>query len=107
VAQDFSHYNIYMSESPFTDAGGMTPWNPAPIKNADSLAARVDTFNGEPLVRGRLYYVYVGAVDQAGKMNPSTIGAGRRRAVGQHRRRAPASISSPTPRGRRRQPQIT
>ena len=94
VAQDFSHYNIFVSESPFTDAGGMTPWNPAPIKNADSLAARFDTFNGEPLVRGRLYYVYVGAIDQAGKMNTSTIGASTNAAPSDNiAPSAPASIS--------------
>ena len=34
-----------------------------PITNADSLHARITQFNGLPLVRGKLYYVYVGAFD--------------------------------------------
>lgn len=75
VAQDFSHYQIYVSDVAFADAAGMTPWNPAPITNADSLHARIDSFNGAPLARGQTYYVFVGAFDQAGKMNSATAGA--------------------------------
>jgi len=76
IAGDFSHYNIFVNDAPFADASGMTPWNPAPITNADSLAARLSTWNGQPLQRGKLYYVYVGAVDNSGKMNPVFAGAG-------------------------------
>lgn len=75
VASDFRYYNIFVSESNFTDAAGMSPWNPAPITNPDSLSARIAQIGGQPLERGKIYYVYVAAFDWGDKMNSSTFGS--------------------------------
>jgi hypothetical protein len=74
VALDFRSYDLFVSDAPFNDAAGMSPWNDQPIQNADSLAATISTFNGAPLQRGQTYYVYVGASDRSGKMNTVTFG---------------------------------
>ena len=75
IAPDFGWYNIYVSDQLFSSAAGMTPWNDAPIYNADSLTAQIATFNGQPLEPGKTYYAYVGAVDWSGKMTLTTFGA--------------------------------
>jgi len=75
VAADFRYYNVFVSDTNFTDAAGMSPWNANPITNADSLAATITHIDGQPLQRGKTYYVYVGAFDWADKFNSATIGS--------------------------------
>ena len=67
TAEDFDHYNIYVSESAIADVSGMTP-----VQQMKDITT--NTFQATGLKPGTKYYFAVTAVDQSGNENKQVTG---------------------------------
>ena len=67
TAEDFDHYNIYVSESAIADVSGITP-----VQQIKGIAT--NTFQATGFKPGTKYYFAVTAVDQSGNENKQVIG---------------------------------